>query len=321
MKNEIPVVFCFDDNFRLPAWIAVKSLIACAERVTFYHIFILYSRLSEENQKLFADLQTDRAKITFIKIDNNRFNQAPKSPAWPYEVYYRLIIPEVLSQYDKVVYSDVDVMFKGDLSHLFNQDYSNYQIGAVAAERTDELNGIHQHYEEYTGDFIFFSGLIVFNNKKCREDNIVNKFFANMHKHKNRLKMFDLEVMNLSCDKIKPLGFEYCVLENVYYGKYQATAEYKFLRNVYSDAEIDAAIESPVIVHYAGAIVKMWKKIKPAPDYYDYIRQSPYFFEYQKSRKKKIFLSLFNPLWYLLSRITPVKAYRKKFRNILRGNF
>lgn len=75
--------------------------------------------------------------------------------------------------------------------------------------------------------------------------------------------MFDLEVMNLSCDKIKPVGLEYCVLENLYYEKYQTTAEYKFLRNVYSDAEIDAAVEKPVIVHYAGAIVKMWKKSNP----------------------------------------------------------
>lgn len=72
--------------------------------------------------------------------------------------------------------------------------------------------------------------------------------------------MFDLEVMNLSCDKIKPVGLEYCVLENLYYEKYQTTAEYKFLRNVYSDAEIDAAVEKPIIVHDAGAIVKMWKK-------------------------------------------------------------
>lgn len=321
MKNTIPVAFSFDDNFTLPAWVAVKSLIDNAARQTRYHIFIMYSSLSEENIALFSALANEHAEITFLKIDNRRFDNAPKSVAWPYEVYYRLIIPELIPQYDKVIYSDVDVMFKGDLSALYNQDFNNFQIGAVAAERTDELNGVHQHFPEYINDLIYFSGLIVFNNKKCREDKIVDRFFENMRRYKNRLKMFDLEVMNLSCGKIKPVGLEYCVLENLYYEKYQTTAEYKFLRNVYSDAEIDAAVEKPVIVHYAGAIVKMWKKIKPAADYYAYVNRSPYFDDYKKKRLKKKILRLFNPIWYILSRVTPIKNYRKKFRNILRGNY
>ena len=219
------------------------------------------------------------------------------------------------------IYSDVDVMFKGDLSNLYGQNLTNYQIGAVAAERTDEINGIHQHFPAYKGNYIYFSGLIVFNNKKCKEDNIIERFFDNMKKYKEKLKMFDLEVMNLSCNKIKPLGFEYCVLENIYYGKYQQTQEYQFLKNVYSDAEIDAAIEKPIIVHYAGNIVKMWKKLKPEKDYFEYIKQSPYFGEYQIKQRKKKLLRCLNPIWYLLSRITPIKSYRKKFRNILRGNF
>lgn len=321
MVNTIPVAFAFDDNFCLPAWVAVKSLIDNAARQTFYDVFILYSRLSDENIAHFAGLSGRQARINFIKIDNGRFDNTAKSAAWPYEVYYRLIIPELIPQYDKVIYSDVDVLFKGDLTTLYNQDYSNSQIGAVAAERTDETNGVHQHYPEYQNDLIFFSGLIVFNNKKCREEKIVDKFTENMLKYKDRLKMFDLEVMNLTCDKIKPLGLEYCVLENIYYGKYQATAEYKFLRNVYSDAEFDAAVEKPIIVHYAGAMVKMWKKIKPEPDYYAYIEQSPYFSAYKTKRRKKKVLRLFNPLWYVLSRLTPSKPARKKFRNLLRGNY
>ncbi len=321
MNKSIPIAFSFDENFKLPAWIAIKSLIDNASRQTFYQIYILYSNLSEETKKDFANLANSHAAINFLQIDNQRFSKAPKSTAWPYEVYYRLIIPELIPEYDKVIYSDVDVMFKGDLSNLYGQNLTNYQIGAVAAERTDEINGIHQHFPAYKGNYIYFSGLIVFNNKKCKEDNIIERFFDNMKKYREKLKMFDLEVMNLSCNKIKPLGFEYCVLENIYYGKYQQTQEYQFLKNVYSDAEIDAAIEKPIIVHYAGNIIKMWKKLKPEKDYFEYIKQSPYFGEYQIKQRKKKLLRCLNPIWYLLSRITPIKSYRKKFRNILRGNF
>lgn len=319
--HTIPVVFVFDDNFKLPAWVAIKSLIDTAGAETFYDIFILHSRLSDENITIFNNLTNAHSRINFIKIDNSRFASAPKSKSWPFEVYYRLIIPEVIPEYDKVIYSDVDVMFKGDLTELYNEDIREFQIAAVAAETLDETCGVHQHYDEYNNDFIYFSGLIIYNNKKSMQDKIIDRFFSNMQRHEKRLKMFDLEVMNLSCDKIKPVGIEYCVLENVYYNDFKATREYSFLRNVYADEEIINAKKSPKIVHYAGALVKMWKKINPEPDYLAYLAQSPYYPEYCCLRRKKQILRLFNPLWYILSRFTPIKSYRKKFRTLLRGNF
>ncbi len=321
MVNVVPVVFCFDDNFKVPSWVAVKSLIDNAFNETFYDIYIVYSRLNEENIKAFSSLKTNRCNINFIKIDNSRFDDMPKSEAWPYEVYYRLIIPELLPQYDKVIYSDVDVMFKGDLSGLYNEDISEYQVAAVPAERKDETDGIHQHFSEYGNEFVYMSGFMFLNTKRMREEKTVAKFFENMRKYEKRLKMFDLEVFNLSCDKIKPVGFEYCVLENTYYGDYKKAPEYRFLKNVFSDEELVRAKELPKIVHYAGGRVKMWKKISPDPEYKNYILSAPFADEYLKRIRMKKVMKLLNPLWWVLSKVAPVKKQRKKFKNILRGNY
>lgn len=321
MVNIVPVVFCFDDNFRVPSWVAVKSLIDNAFNETFYDIYIVYSRLNEINREAFASLKNKRCNINFIEIDNSRFDNMPKSEAWPYEVYYRLIIPELLPQYDKVIYSDVDVMFKGDLSALYQEDISEYQCAAVPAERKDEINGIHQHFEEYTNAFIYMSGFIIMNTKRMREEKTVAKFFENMKKYEKRLKMFDLEVFNLSCDKIKPVGFDYCVLENTYYGDYKNAPEYRFLKNVFNDEELAKAKEFPKIVHYAGGKVKMWKKTSPDPEYKKYILSAPFAEEYLKRIRLKKAIRLLNLLWWLLSKVSPVKKQRKKFKNILRGNY
>ena len=85
-------------------------------------------------------------------------------------VYYRLIIPELLPQYDKVIYSDVDVMFKGDLSALYLEDISEYQVIAVPMERKDETNGIHQHFAEYSNEFVYISSFMFMNTKRMREE-------------------------------------------------------------------------------------------------------------------------------------------------------
>ena len=33
--NTIPIAFCFDDNFSLPAWVSIKSLVASAIKEQF----------------------------------------------------------------------------------------------------------------------------------------------------------------------------------------------------------------------------------------------------------------------------------------------
>lgn len=321
MQKVVPIVFAFDDNFKVPSWVAIKSLIDNAKQDTFYDIFIVYSRLNDENIKAFSSLKNDSCNINFIKIDNSRFDKMPKSEAWPYEVYYRLIIPELIPQYDKIIYSDVDVMFKTDMAELYNQDINDYQCGAVAVEQKDEKNGIHQHFAEYENNIIYMSGFLVLNAKKMREEGIVDKFFENMRRYEKKLKMFDLEVLNFSCNKIKPVSFEYCVLENLYYGDYKKSQEFKFLRNVYSDEELSQASKFPKIIHYAGGKVKMWKKIKPDNEYLTYILSAPFAEEYIKQIKFKKLMRCFNPLWYLLSKIAPTKQYRKKMKKIYRGNY
>lgn len=321
MKNIVPIVFAFDDNFKVPSWVAIKSLIDNAKTDTFYDVFIVYSRINKINIQAFSSLENDNCNINFIKIDNSRFDNMPKSEAWPYEVYYRLIIPELIPQYDKIIYSDVDVMFKTDMAELYSDDISDYQCAAVAVESRDEKNGIHQHFAEYKNEFIFMSGFLVLNAKKMREEKIVEKFFANMREFETKLKMFDLEVLNLSCTKIKPVSFEYCVLENLYYGNYKKSQEYKFLKNVYSEEELARASCSPKIIHYAGGKIKMWKKIKPDSEYMDYILSAPFVEEYLKQIKFKKLMRCFNPLWYILSKLAPSKAYRKKMKKIYRGNY
>lgn len=321
MKNIVPIVFAFDDNFKVPSWVAIKSLIDNAKENTLYDVFVVYSRVSDENIKAFKSLKNDNCNINFIKIDNSRFDNMPKSEAWPYEVYYRLIIPELIPQYDKIIYSDVDVMFKTDMAELYDEDISDYQCAAVPVENRDEKAGIHQHFAEYENEFIYMSGFLVLNAKKMREEKIVDKFFDNMRSFEKKLKMFDLEVLNLSCSKIKPVSFEYCVLENLYYGDYKKSQEYKFLKNVYSEEELAKASKSPKIIHYAGGKVKMWKKIKPDDEYLSYILSAPFAEEYIKQIKFKKLVKCFNPIWYVLSKFAPSKQLRKKMKKIYRGNY
>src|SRR3989338_8552698 len=287
-KNTIPIVFTFDDSYALPAAVAIKSLVHTGSRDTWYEIYVLYRNLSDANRNALDKV----ADIHWIKVDESLFSGVPVSAEYPVDVYYRLAIHDILPQYDRILYSDVDVLFQGDLTAVYETDMEGAYWAGVPLEKNempsleaisaqvgnpDDANFMsgHTKFAENSNLNIFSNGFMVINAKKMREDHMTEKFLETIKKFSGRLKMFYLEVLNLACQNgtIKSLPFEYCVLEDIAIAKdYKKTNLYPFLSRVFSDKELVRAIRKPVILHYTGAEpVRVWnreEKIQPKPFLY-----------------------------------------------------
>ena len=284
-NNTIPIVFTFDDNYALPAAVAIKSLVHTGNRDTWYEIYVLYRNLSDANRNALNKV----ADINWIKVDESLFAGVPVSAEYPVDVYYRLAIHDILPQYERILYSDVDVLFQGDLTAVYQMNLEGAYWAGVPLEKNempsleaisaqvgnpDDFNFLsgHTKFVENRNVNIFANGFMVINAKKMREDNMTETFLKTIKKFSGRLKMFDLEVLNLACQNgtIKSLPFEYCVLEDIAIAKdYRKTNLYPFLSQVFSDKELVRAIRKPVILHYTGAEpVRVWnreEKIQPSP--------------------------------------------------------
>ena len=278
MPDIIPVVFCFDKRIILGASVAIKSLIDCAVENTCYDIRIFHSDLSLDNQRNINKLaENTRHNIAFHYINPEIFKNAPhNNKSWTELVYYRLLTPEILKEYDKAIYSDVDVLFKGDLSELYNTDVSQYEFGAVRAEKNTPNTICHKYFEENKNEFIYWSGLMLLNCRKFREEKLFEKLIENAKRLYKELKFFDLDLVNITCNNILPLDMKYCVMQSIYYNEdYDKRAEYQYLSGVYSDEEIENSKENTVIVHYGGKPGKPWRLKKPYHDYKEYMDKLP----------------------------------------------
>ena len=130
--NCVPIVFAFDNNIIQAACVCISSLMMNAKEDTFYDIFILHSKS--------VDLRTEELnKIPqFYSNCRIRYRQVDDSFESAYEIrgvtkatYYRLLIPDLLPEYDKVIYSDVDIIFRLDLWNVYTQDISDLYVAAV----------------------------------------------------------------------------------------------------------------------------------------------------------------------------------------------
>ena len=126
----IPIVLTFDKRIVLAGAVAIQSLIDNAKPETQYDIYVYHPDIDEKTIQEYQKItENTRHKLTFKYISKERFKNAPinKHGSWTEIVYYRLLVPELLPQYDKIIYFDTDAVILGDLEEVYNEDLGDYE--------------------------------------------------------------------------------------------------------------------------------------------------------------------------------------------------
>ena len=149
-----------------------------------------------------------------------------------------------------------------------------------------ESRGLY-YFPENKNELTYISSFIIFNSKKMREVNFVSRVFDIIKTFNTRLKFFDLDTLNLACDKIYSLPYRYGVFQSLYYtDDWSKSEEYKFLKNVYSDDTLKHEVKNVITLHYAGNPGKPWRRKYIPEDYKAFIERIP------KTLKKYTFRDL-----------------------------
>lgn len=270
--NTIPIVFAFDKRFMNPAVVCLVSLLENANAETFYDVFILHSSENEFKGSCIDLLPNrfGRCRINYINVGDS-FSNAYEVRGITKATYYRLLIPSLIPEYDKVIYSDVDVIFREDLTQYYNMDLEDNWVAGVRMPFS-----LFPYYANYykslnlVPDDIICAGSIILNSKALRANNVVDLF---LDLSKNNYEFQDMDVLNIVCkDRIKflPMSFGMTVFHSD-----SISNNRDFVLNIWGDDEIQHSIKKGT-VHYNGQ--KPWVDICPNFDvWWEYYRKSPVF--------------------------------------------
>lgn len=198
MKNEkVPVVFATDHNFIMPTSVAIQSMLECSTDCSI-DIFILHDKsLSEEDMMKMRSVTANfDATINFINM-NEYFINGHYTHQITVTAYYRLMIPWVVSQYDKVIYCDGDIIFKESISKLYEVEIENHLIGAV-----HKANYSLKEYKDHSisigvnPDNYINSEVLLINCSKFR---LLNKKDELLNLACNKYRFMDQDIINISC--------------------------------------------------------------------------------------------------------------------------
>ncbi|MGN0787962.1 MAG: glycosyltransferase family 8 protein [Candidatus Onthoplasma sp.] len=209
-KNTIiPIVFSCDDKYIPFLAVALESMEENASRNYEYDIKVLHAKtISEENQKkIIEKYSKDVFRISFDDISREVETIATKLHTRDYyskSTYYRLFIPNLYKEYDKVLYLDSDIVVRGDISKLFNTELGNNLVGAIPDEFVQTTPIIYDYVENHIplgkgnhGKY-FNAGILLMNNKRLREIDFEGKFIDLIGKVKFQVAQ-DQDYLNCIC--------------------------------------------------------------------------------------------------------------------------
>lgn len=272
----IPILFTFDESLEMPAGVCITSLLDNASEETFYDIFVLHGPEFDFSGSKLNDLpgKYGNCRLTFRTVEGE-FVGGYEIRGIPETAYYRLISPELIPEYDKILYSDVDVIFREDLTKYYEIDLGDNYFGGV--DTCSVLRPSYQKYlkNEYDYDYkdgYYYSGNLVINCKQLLADGRLEEF---RRLGKNNYHQQDMTIINLACKhRILPMTPAYCVSTPLYTLMTERRAE---MEAIYGKEEIAHALTTG-IVHYNGA--KPWNGPCPNADiWWSYYRRSIFFDE------------------------------------------
>ncbi len=274
--KTVPILFTFDGSLELAAGVCMSSLLESAAPTTFYDIFVLHgpgcdfsgSRLHELPERY------GNCRLTFRKVEGE-FVGGYEVRGIPETAYYRLLAPELIPEYGKLLYSDVDVIIREDLGKFYDLDLGdNYFAGVDTVSRLRPK--IRKYITEKTGlDWqkgYYYSGNLIINSARLLADGKLKEF---RELGKNDYLYQDMDIINIACNgRFLPLGPSFCMTVQLYDLIVDRRRE---MEEIYGKEEVERALNCG-IVHYNGA--KPWKEACPNMDlWWSCYRRSLFFDE------------------------------------------
>lgn len=293
-----------DDKYSKYAGVVIASILLKSNVDEDFSFYILDSNISQENKDKILSLKSIKeCSICFIKIDETLFKTYKNIGTHSYlslPAFYRLKLPSILKDIDKVLYLDCDIIVNSSLQELYNTNIKNFYAAAVVDIAT-KSSGYVPKLDK--GNLYFNAGVLLLNLEKMRTDNVEEKFEKYTIDNIATIRVGDQEILNKVCQgNIKQIDSCWNVQSSNFVN-----------RSTYSN--------NPKIVHYIGkqkpwifGSMNYWKNL-----YFEVFVQTPWSYSQQEQFKWTILNEIVSCFNYIKYR--PLFLLRPRFYKALLFKF
>lgn len=283
-----------DKRYARYAYVTVFSLLKNRVAESPCEIALLASSLSGELNDAFSELNSSMVSIRIIDmedyIEKFKLNYLFAARHLTIAAYFRLFIPEMFHDYEKVLYLDCDIIVSGNIEELLAFDVSGATLGALNdADRYRADADREAWINKYLGIALknyFCSGVLLFNIPECLAFGLTEKALVRASVIPEP-QFADQDVLNAVCaGTVKQIPPEWHVMAYAI-GKKRLqevlSSRRQFLRDHYAYMK---AAAHPKLIHYCGGMKPWSRPFLPLADvWWKYAEQTPLYGKYFKRTK------------------------------------
>ena len=284
-ESTLHIFFSINDSFAQHLCVLIASILKNSTPLDEFNFYVLNKGdLSEESKRNIQSLKDLKDfEVEFIEVDYTLFDECHTSQYCAHiskEAYFRYIIPQLKPSLEKSLYLDCDIVVEDSLNLLYNTDLKDNYVGVVE-DFWEYARIIYK--KDYNLNNGFNSGVLLINNKKCLEDNIIEKLFFNTEilNLQETIKWVEQDVLNYTFNnKCLFLNPKYNVQYSIFTSDNNATN--------YKDCDYFNSRYRPTIIHFTGELLKPWQYTSHPlwHRYWHYLKFTPYAHLYESKYKE-----------------------------------
>lgn len=259
------VAFILDENYYLPTYVAIISLLENKKKTSEYVINLIYTKLNDSQKKELSNLEKkyDNCIIKLHYFSQHELNEKYSSIKEHHctatnAALLKFELPQICKDIDRLLYLDGDIIIKDDLCDLVNIEFEDNKCIAVVPESgmLYSKNLIQHGISDY-----FNSGVILFDLEKMRQNNIT-ELLVEAKKRNQDTTLMDQNIFNFVMKDMKILlPHRYNVLiQNIMRARYFYGITLEDINGKFNTSykKWDEIKEKATIVHYSS-FDKPWK--------------------------------------------------------------
>ena len=188
--NHIHISMAFNNRYYLLSSITIASLLENASNTSFIHIHIIsvdnfiYSTMKKLNSLKYKINNNSEFIFYNGKEAEEDFGLQTKKELRGLGEYARLLSLKIINNTDRLIIIDsADLIIKDDLLELYNYPLDNFIFRGTIDPFTSCVDCFFFHKENFIN-----GGVILFNLKRCKEENLYQKAVKFYYKFKNEGK-------------------------------------------------------------------------------------------------------------------------------------
>lgn len=286
-QNNIPIVLVSSDFYVPYVGVFIESVKKYANKQNNYDIIIFEKNITEQHKKKLEKIVRYIKNMTVRFINCAEYFRKYKlyvaSIAYAEENYYRILAPWLLSNYEKAIVMDSDIILTGDIAKLYENDIENYLAAGVKDVVYQGILNLNENkdYEYCINDLkmnnpydYINTGVLLMNLKAWRSEIDEVELLEFTSSHKFRIQ--EQDILNVYLEgKVKFIQYKWN-----YYLKNNIFVEGNIKHAPYSSRKEYESMENEAVVLHWASVNKPWVSLEvPRANEWWYFARKTEFYE------------------------------------------